>query len=1454
MTLALAALALAGGPSAAQEPPEPLSAWARRGPAPDLSSAELPTPLATELPFEDPFAPWRAGTPAEAQAFADAVVQVLESPRGASVLPLRPGVSRVGARSQARRWLGRLPAAWVEGVSARLGPAPRPSVGSEVQALRAWSDAKRPDERRQRGEVLGEVLFERGDVSGALLVWRAALAEGAGGLARRVAYLRALLPSRLAGSSQGPAPLAPRPRRVAWARRAPGGDVHEPRAMAAHGGRVYYVDSQGVVAVRLEDGLLVWRSQFQGDPRGELIAGDHVVLLRQADRLIGLRAADGATQWTVEAAASREERFVRAQAIPQGYAVLVESEGRRLLRAYNQAGGLVWSTRLWATPVGGAWVAWLAPAVVPLGQGPADEGPLRGHPEAFSVLPVPGPPRQVVEDGQLAALGDRLFLTWDGVLAAFDLYSGELLWQQERYLGREVKGDRVRVGLGVGPYALNAVTATGMLVRLDPLDGRQLALPRPPEGTSLAGTVFDLSTPEAARPYVLTLAPLCLLYEQSLGYEVRVGVEGELLTRLALGPLGPGAVRGGELLVPDGEGLVGFDLGAGGELSLVPWPGQAGATQVLGGGATLFSGPTVVARFAQGEPGSEDPPRLADDLAGLVAQLGAEDWHVRLRAQEAVEALGEEGREVLEELVHVGRTPDVRDQARLALRRLELEAAFRELIPSGQEALLRQVLDGVDMVDALEAMLPHVTPRSGGSRRLVRLTLATPDPLLQQAYVELLVLVDGHLRERLLARLLDPKQGLALRQGCAQLLAVYAERSQDAALLRRACAGDPRARGWRWPPRARAGWPSAARPDTARARAARAAQRGARRAGAGRHARAGAAGAPGRAGPDPGGQMKAGSCGVAALALIAGAAVGQDFEPNQSRRQAARIQPGTYGDLVCDGEDWYVLELGPGQRLVAGIAFVHASGDLDLACYDARGRLCALARSTAEREVVSLIPEREGPVFVRVYGEANRYELSLQAANLGSMPATGWRYRSAGNDWVVREVPAGEALRCAATSGNEQPLEVVLRDQDGNELAAGEVGARSEASFGDGGARRVLAQVRGAAGVELALTVEVGRPVPEDLSRVLGQARPEGAGNDAVELQNGDVIHGEVLTPGFRITTAYGELSLGRAHVAGIDLGTPSREPQRLGAVDGSRFSGFLREDTLTVKLEGEPLEVPLARVRRVLFGRRGEECAGLRSRRMLVLENGDGFSCALDGVDGEGAERWGVDLGFARRQVNLDTLQGIEVLSADEVRLNGVDGSSLRGRLDREVVEAELDLPAQDGSLQRLRVHLARVDQILPRATAGVGGSDLEFTFDGGDLEGWEGLNDGSTSWTRVAEGEGGCLHVGGANGGNYADNAAVSATSPVLPIEGMESPILSYRARYQLEDGADFVVVLASYDEGPYVELHRFTGTQPYTPLQLPLERCAGVRIRFVLVSDASVNAPGAWIDDVKVQDGAE
>ncbi|MCA8924290.1 MAG: hypothetical protein KDD82_20945 [Planctomycetes bacterium] len=602
-----------------------------------------------------------------------------------------------------------------------------------------------------------------------------------------------------------------------------------------------------------------------------------------------------------------------------------------------------------------------------------------------------------------------------------------------------------------------------------------------------------------------------------------------------------------------------------------------------------------------------------------------------------------------------------------------------------------------------------------------------------------------------------------------------------------------------------------------------------------------------------------------ALALVAGAGLvraqddGARFEPNQSRRAAAKIEPGSYAGLVCDREDWYVVPLEAGQRLLVEVSFRHADGDLDVGLYDARGRLCGHSRGTAEVERVAFTADEPAPVFVRVFGETNRYALKLERSALGEMPEAGWELSACGNDWFARQVPAKEAVRARAAAAEGELATVFVRDADGNELANGEAGAVCQVEFAVEEERRVLVQLvaRGAKPLRFALTV--GRPVPEDLKRVVGKVRPDGAGSDLIELHNGDTLRAEVLTPSFRLEAPYGALSLRREHVAGIDLGTPSRPTQSLVAVDGSQFSGFVRLEALEVRLQGEVLRIPLERVRRVVFGRRGGECDALRPRRMLVLQSDDRFTCALAGIDPgfEPAPPWVLALGFAEQAVELDRLERIEVNSSDEVILRRADGSLLRGRLNREFVELELDFPSAEGQAQRLRVHLSRIAQILPRPSETAGrGNELEFAFDGPELDGWDAMSDGNSSWSRVAEGDsGGCLHAGGANGGNYADNAGIFATSPALPIEGMQAPVLSFRARYQLEDGADFIAVMVSYDGGQtYVELHRLSGTQPWTPMQLALEPRAEVRLRFALISDASVNAPGAWIDDVKISDGAE
>jgi hypothetical protein len=154
----------------------------------------------------------------------------------------------------------------------------------------------------------------------------------------------------------------------------------------------------------------------------------------------------------------------------------------------------------------------------------------------------------------------------------------------------------------------------------------------------------------------------------------------------------------------------------------------------------------------------------------------------------------------------------------------------------------------------------------------------------------------------------------------------------------------------------------------------------------------------------------------APVTSLAAAAVDDVFENNDSWYQASDLgtlrEPAALVDLVmADQADWFQFKLTHSTDATSqvNIQFQHAAGDLDLAVYDARGRLVGYSNGTTNSESVSLAGARPDIYYVLVYGYAGaanpNYTLNInpgqsvvddrfepnnsfsQAANLGTLTA-----------------------------------------------------------------------------------------------------------------------------------------------------------------------------------------------------------------------------------------------------------------------------------------------------------------------------------------------------------------------------------------------------------------------------------------------------------------------------------
>ncbi len=123
------------------------------------------------------------------------------------------------------------------------------------------------------------------------------------------------------------------------------------------------------------------------------------------------------------------------------------------------------------------------------------------------------------------------------------------------------------------------------------------------------------------------------------------------------------------------------------------------------------------------------------------------------------------------------------------------------------------------------------------------------------------------------------------------------------------------------------------------------------------------------------------------------------FENNDTFAQAANLgslsQPTTIQNLVmADQADWFQFQLSQptDASSTVSIQFQHSQGDLDLAFYDANGRLLSYSNGTSNSESISLAGRSAGIYYVYVYGyrgTANpNYSLTIAVATSTPTPVT----------------------------------------------------------------------------------------------------------------------------------------------------------------------------------------------------------------------------------------------------------------------------------------------------------------------------------------------------------------------------------------------------------------------------------------------------------------------------------
>lgn len=462
--------------------------------------------------------------------------------------------------------------------------------------------------------ALGEAAFEAGQVEAAAAWWRRALALELP--AARAQTLRLRLRALRGRETGAPRPaghwgqLAPAPApRLVWARHAPGGLRGWPpwRVGTADAEAVYLLERGYLVACARREGRLRWRSEAPLGWARELVVAHDLVVHAGTTRLSAHGAADGAARWQLDldpAELDPGDGFQDLVATPGGFVTSLRSAGRWRVWGLDPAGKPRWKTDLWDG-------------------GPSLTQGLRWDLERPHVKPATAV-RRVLDDGRLAALADAVALTVEGRVLLLGAELGEVRWARERLLGVGLGGrGPVRVALRLGAWGVEALTAHGLFVRLDPQTGQDLPLPRVPQREG-----------QPLRAYLVCSDPPLIGWTAEGGLRLE-GAEGAPRLSLEVAPSWRGAALGDLLAWPKGEELAWTSLSGEEAPPALRWPLGAPRLQPVPGGVLLLSteGAALVERSS---PGETAPAPFPASLAEQVGALGAPSWRLRHAAWEAL--------------------------------------------------------------------------------------------------------------------------------------------------------------------------------------------------------------------------------------------------------------------------------------------------------------------------------------------------------------------------------------------------------------------------------------------------------------------------------------------------------------------------------------------------------------------------------------------------------------------------------------------------------------------------------------------------------------------------------------------------------------------------------------------------------------------------------------------------
>lgn len=183
------------------------------------------------------------------------------------------------------------------------------------------------------------------------------------------------------------------------------------------------------------------------------------------------------------------------------------------------------------------------------------------------------------------------------------------------------------------------------------------------------------------------------------------------------------------------------------------------------------------------------------------------------------------------------------------------------------------------------------------------------------------------------------------------------------------------------------------------------------------------------------------------------------YEDNDTLATATVIEAGTLSALtLCEeDDDWFALEMYPGETLSATLTYYGAEGDLSLELYDATGALLDSSDTSGDEEILESMSPTTQTLYLKIPGRPdliNGYDLTVDvaspactddgaeddddldtAAPLGATPVDG-QICNGDEDWRTFFVPADIELEITADFVHANgDLNLELFGPDGSTLA-----------------------------------------------------------------------------------------------------------------------------------------------------------------------------------------------------------------------------------------------------------------------------------------------------------------------------------------------------------------------------------------------------------------------------------